>query len=396
MRILALTTSFPSNCNPVSGIFIRHMLQTLPGSFQVTVLTPDTRHPSAHSERQGSLRVHSFRYAPRVLQTLAHRSGGIPAALQQKPLRWFLVPVFCMAMLLATWRQLGKAELIHANWAPSGVIAGLAGRLRGVPAVTSIRGTDMSWAVRFPWSRWILRLCLLLNYKVVTVSEAMALQLTEWFPHQRIKLEMIPNGVNLKPPMASPATSGGFTFVVIGNLIPQKNVDLVIHALANLSKTHANARLCIIGDGSQKMRLHRLTHDLGVNRLVDFKGQLPPEQTMDHLACCQTLILASTSEGRPNVVLEAMAAGVPVIASDIHGVRELIAHDERGLLFVPGDLAQLAGQMGRLLTQPDLGRRLAANARRWVQAQGLTWENTAARYADLYRLVLSEHRHGKI
>ena len=396
MRILILTTSYPSQANPGSGVYIRRMLVCLPGDIQVRVLSPAGRQSPAVMAPPDRIRTLWFRYAPRAMQTLAHQAGGIPAALQQQPLRWLQVPLFCSMMLLATWRQTCKADLIHANWSLCGVIAGLVSRVRAVPAVTTFRGTDITWAGRSLWCRWMLKLCLILNRRVVTVSEAMARQVAEWFPNQRRKIQMIPNGVRLRTDIASAESSAAFTFVVIGNLIRQKNLDLVIRALARLTNTHTDARLCIIGEGPEMRRLGRLAHDLGLDQSIDFKGRMNPEQVLDHLACRHALILASSGEGRSNVVLEAMATGVPVIASDIHGVRELIAHEERGLLFDPGDLAQLAGQMGRLLTQPDLGRRLAANARRWVQAQGLTWENTAARYADLYRVVLFEHRHGKI
>jgi len=104
------------------------------------------------------------------------------------------------------------------------------------------------------------------------------------------------------------------------------------------------------------------------------------------------LVLASSSEGRPNVVLEAMAAGVPVVAGDIDGVREMIGDNERGLLFPVGDVQRLSDCLQRLLRYPPLAEKLAHSARQWILDERLTWDHTVGQYVDLYRQAIEDHK----
>jgi glycosyltransferase involved in cell wall biosynthesis len=213
-----------------------------------------------------------------------------------------------------------------------------------------------------------------------------------WILKARTKIEAIPNGVGESFGAASRSIAPGFTVGVIGNLVQSKQVDRVIRSFAGLDKGPPMARLLVVGDGPERAVLEALARRLGLGSRALFTGALPPEEIPGVLARCHTMVLASRSEGRPNVVLEAMAAGVPVVAGDIDGVRELIVHGERGLLFPVGDERRLAAHLRSLMDDPALGRRLAANARQWLDDQGLTWENTARRYADIYRQVIGQRQ----
>jgi hypothetical protein len=127
MRLLVLTTSFPSTAYPHSGIFVRRMLERLPEHIQVIVLTPGLNRPGEFRGQGNRMRVRGFRYAPGAWQTLAHGEGGIPVALRREPWQWALVPVFCLAMLAQTLRFGRRADLIHAHWSVCGLIAGIVG-----------------------------------------------------------------------------------------------------------------------------------------------------------------------------------------------------------------------------------------------------------------------------
>jgi len=332
--------------------------------------------------------VHGVGYAPRAWQTLAHGEGGIPVALRHRPWQWVVAPVFCMALAVQTLRYARCADLIHAHWSVCGVIAGVAGRLMGRPVVTTLRGTDVSAAEKSLLFRWTIRCCGIFSDHMVTVGQAMARRVAGWLPGPTDKLSVIANGVgNRFRHKAQIGTRQTFTVAVIGHLIALKNVDGVVRAFVDLAGNSA-ARLLIVGDGPERAALEALVRRLGQSERVTFTGAILPDAVPEILAQCNALVLASRSEGRPNVVLEAMAACVPVVASDIDGVRELILHGERGLLFPVGDVRQLAAHLRRLMDEPDLARRLAANARQWVDEQGLSWENAARRYAELYRDVL--------
>lgn len=388
MRLLVLTTSFPSAAYPHSGIFVRRLLERLPEDIQITVLTPGLACPGKFFGCGNRLQVRGFRYAPLGWQTLAHGEGGIPVALRRQPWQWGLVPLLCMAMLVQTWRLARHADLIHAHWSMCGVIAGIAGRLMGKPVVTTFRGTDARTAENSLLFRWAIRFCSVFCDRLVTVGQALARRVTDWLPGKAGQITVICNGAgdNFRDVARRPSRQE-FTVGVIGHLIALKNVGGVVRAFADFAG-NTSARLLIVGDGPEKASLEALVHRLGQRDRVIFAGAIPPEAVPAILSRCNALVLASRSEGRPNVVLEAMAAGVPVVASDIDGVREMIVHGERGLLFPVGDERQLAAHLRRLMDEPDLVRRLAANARQWVDDQGLTWENAARRYVELYHDVI--------
>jgi glycosyltransferase involved in cell wall biosynthesis len=393
MRLLVLTTSFPSTAYPHSGIFVRRLLARLPEDIQITVLTPGLDRPGKFFGCGSRMQVRGVRYAPRAWQTLAHGEGGIPVALRRHPWQWALVPLFCMALLVQTLILARRVDVIHAHWSLCGLIAGLAGRLTGIPVVTTLRGEDVTQAEISVLFRKAVRWCSRLNDRIVTVGRAMAEKVDRWMSARAVKAAVIPNGVGLGFNRMPTMTKGRrFVVTAIGNLIDRKNVDSVVGAFAMFAEHAPSAKLVIVGDGPRRGALEALARNLGQRDRVTFTGALLPDAVPEIVSQCHALVLASRSEGRPNVVLEAMAAGVPVVASDIDGVREMIVHGERGLLFPVGDDRQLAAHLRSLMDDPDLARRLAVNARQWVDDQGLTWENAARRYAELYRDVIRRHQ----
>lgn len=386
MHLLVLTTSFPSQAYPGSGVFIKRMLASLPDDIQVTVVTPDHDRSYVPFD-DGRIRVKSFRYAPRSWQILAHRPGGIPMTLQQQPGQWLLVPFFFLAMVLAAYKEACKADVINAHWSLCGVVAGLVGWVLGKPVVTTLRGQDVYRSGTSGPFRWMLRTCAALNDHMITVSSAMAAALVQMAPGSKGRVSVIPNGVQAR--FSSLRTNAEVRrLITIGSLISLKKMETVIQAFVKLTELYGSLQLEIVGDGPQRKHLTQLAHDLGVADRVLFTGMIDPEQVADRLMAGSIFILASSMEGRPNVILEAMAAEVPVVASDIPGVRELVGDDERGLLFQVGDAVQLASLIQRLVKDDGLAARLTGSAKQWLRDQGLTWDNTARRYAEIFRGVL--------
>ena len=177
MRLLVLTSSYPTAANPGGGIFIRRMLEHLPAEIQITVLTPDTQHGHSHQQFGERIMLKRFRYAPRPLQILANQFGGIPAALKSRPWLLLLLPAWALAMFGAALMMSRKADLIHAHWSVAGLIGGLAGWITGTPVVTTLHGTDVVWAERFFALRWILASCIRMSTRIVAVSSAMSWRL---------------------------------------------------------------------------------------------------------------------------------------------------------------------------------------------------------------------------
>jgi glycosyltransferase involved in cell wall biosynthesis len=286
-------------------------------------------------------------------------------------------------MLLHTIWLARKNDVIHAHWTLNGIIAGIAGIVTGRPVVTTIRGEDANRIQTSRFQRYLLRLCLKLSYAVATVSRAIDEQLLAKYPDSADKLHFIPNGVSevlFSIPVADAKPE--LIILVLGSLIPRKGVDLILAAAA-ACKDKA-WRIIIAGTGPEEAKLRALSAAQGIEERIFFIGQIEPERVPELLSTAHILIQASYSEGRPNTVLEAMAAAIPVIGSDIDGINELITHEKNGLLFPAGDVKTLATQLNRLLNVPELRRQLGQAGRKTLQEQHLTWPQCAATYAALY------------
>ncbi len=290
-------------------------------------------------------------------------------------------------MLFTCIRKSLSADLLHANWSVNGVIAGIAGRLTGTPVVTTLRGSDVKRVAESGLYRWLMKLCLQLNCRVITVSDAINDLISDYFPQYRDKVCTIPNGVGndfLNLPSEKPIHRERIRVTSIGSLITRKRMDIVIKATASVSN-FTDIRLNIIGDGPELGPLKTLATDIQDKRLtVIFSGDITPDRIPESLAETDIFILASQFEGRPNVILEAMAAGLPIVASDIDGIRELIKHEETGLLFNSGETDALATQLKRLIADSNLRYKLGHTARDFILREGLTWEQCASEYEELY------------
>ena len=151
----------------------------------------------------------------------------------------------------------------------------------------------------------------------------------------------------------------------VGRLSDEKNFDGLIRAVDRLLGDGHEVDLILVGDGPRRDALHALARDLGRRDRVHLLGYR--SDTIELYQAMDAFVLASLREGLPNVVLEAMAMGVPVVATRVAGLPGLIQHDADGLLIDPGDADQLAAALGRLLEDPGLRKRLAAAGHRTVE-----------------------------
>ena len=381
LHVGIISTSFPVGAYDPSGIFVKRLVESLSSLLDVTVLTPDSHRFKGQGENisYGLIR---FRYGPRKLQRLAHEPGGIPDAIRRGDLSLLLVPFLVCSLLLSSFRLAGRVNVIHGNWTGPAIIGAIAARFRGKPAIATLRGEDLTRARSSPIFRAMLRSCLRLNQRIVCVSEAMHRELVMDFPKFSSKVSFIPNGVAFRETADKSSFRDPLRLITVGSLIERKRVDVILSAIA-APRLQGQVLLRVVGDGPQASYLTKLANDLGIVSSVDFIGQVSPDQVNAHLSWADAFVFASESEGRPNVVLEGMAASLPIISSDIDGVRELLEPD-CGLLYPSGDSEELAQNIGKLIDDQTLAVTLGHAARRKIDELGLTWENTAAKYVQIY------------
>jgi glycosyltransferase involved in cell wall biosynthesis len=385
LHVLVVTTSYPIRGGPPSGPFIQRLADNMPPQVKVTILTPCVGAREEYQQPSGS-HVTCFRYAPKPWQRLAHVPGGIPVALRSNPLLYLLLPGFLLCLFMACWRASKQVDIIHANWSVNGAVAGIVAGLRGIPLVTTLRGEDVSRAGHSRLFRWLLKQCLKMSRHVITVSRALREQVVEQFPAWAGKVGVIHNGIDRRL-LNQELVRGDrevFNIVTVGSLISRKNVATLVRALQRLPDLKA-VKLVIVGDGPERKELECLISELGVESSVSFAGPVPPDDVVRYMEAADALVLCSLSEGRPNVVLEAMAVGLAVVATAIQGVTEIIDDGKSGLLFEPTDVAVLADHLEKLRREPDLRLQLATEARSWIRDQNLFWDATGREYHTIYQ-----------
>jgi glycosyltransferase involved in cell wall biosynthesis len=209
------------------------------------------------------------------------------------------------------------------------------------------------------------------------------------------KFVVIPNGVEPwapRPPKSREELLAELGLPVTARLIaavnrlwPQKRVKDLIWAADLLKIVNPDAHLLIVGDGPQRWRLERYRDQCEIRDCVHFLG--PRDDVTRLLPHCECLWLGSEYEGQSNAILEAMAAGLPVIATDIPGNRDLVLPEQTGYLVPIGDRAAFARRTNALLQAPELARRLGATGRQRVLSE-FSVEKMVARHAALYAEIL--------
>ena len=174
----------------------------------------------------------------------------------------------------------------------------------------------------------------------------------------------------------------GHRGLFVGNVSRAKGVDVLLAALAQCD-VHWR-RFEIVGGGPDMQMLRDRAAKLGLGDRIEWAGHEPPDAVARRMQNADFLVLPSLSEGRPNVVMEAMSSGLAVIASSVGGVGELIADGITGVLVPAGDTGRLARAIARISTQPKLRARLGARAREHIDRNDLTWDRTAREFENLF------------
>ncbi|MGA2573718.1 MAG: glycosyltransferase family 4 protein [Candidatus Methanomethylicaceae archaeon] len=199
-------------------------------------------------------------------------------------------------------------------------------------------------------------------------------------------LSWVPNAVDLSdfPKQSSNEGNDLLNIVFIGRLEPWKGINTFIEAAQLVGKKYNDVRFTVIGDGS----LSSYAHNNSIKKYVDFIGKVNHSRIPELLSKASMLVLPSYMEGLPTVCLEALAAQVPVIASNVGGIPEIVIDGETGFLFPPGDSSCCADRIIRILSDDGLRKKLGSNGRQLVEKY-FTWDNVVERTERVYESVLA-------
>ena len=393
MRLLALTTSYPLRPDSSAGIFVQSLYQRLSVECAIDVVCPADSKPVKATFDDGTaagIRIRAVRYAPRTWRRLAQESGGVVAGLRRSPWQVLLLPGLLFGLFWRCLLRAGDADLIHANWAICGVMAGIVGRLRGKPVVTTLRGSDVARAARSRLDRMILGLAVRNSRIVICVSEAMADRLKTQFPHRAADIHACLNGADDAFFQVDKVGSGDMDLRVlaVGNLIRLKGFDVLIEAIAR-ARHRERMHVRIVGAGPEREPLLAQAASRGVSSCFTFVGAVPATDMPKLFSEADVFVLSSRSEGRPNVVVEALAAGLPVISTDLEGVQGMVRDGDTGWLVAIDDADALAVALDRTAADRVELQRRGERARAFARARIGTWADTARCYAALFRTVMS-------
>jgi len=382
LKILHLTTSYPRFSGDISGSFVKSLVDALNiNGMDCSVLTSAGNSP----EQFCYANTRCFRYAPWKWQCLSHRPGGIPATISINPLTLSLIPSFLTNMYLAIIKNAKNFDLIHSHWSICGALSCLSKKIHKKKVITTLRGSDQFFSQRGIYKH-LHDIAIKNSDAVVCVSRSIFEELSRAYPQKRDSFYFIPNGIgeefyqieDIDRPSAPP-----FKFLYTGSLLPLKRIDTIIRALARIADLPFVFN--IIGDGDIKLNLMSLAKDLNILDKINFTGILPNREIPKILKENHCFILASEREGRSNSLLEAMAAGLPVIASNIQGNSELIINNQNGFLFPVNNDKRLSEIIMDFCANYNTQKDIGINARNTLIKLGLTWNNSAQNYIYLYK-----------
>ncbi|WP_419964734.1 glycosyltransferase family 4 protein [Pelomonas nitida] len=397
MKVLTFSTLFPNSVKPSHGIFVETRLRELLKSGQVEsrVIAPVPWFPSRH-ERWGD-------YA---------KFAAVPAREQRNGLdvrhpRYLLLPKVGMTsapLMLALGARAAVQQLIDEGfdpdvidahyYYPDGVAAALLAKWFDKPLTITARGTDLNLIPQYALPRRMIEWAARRAAGSIGVCAALMDVLRGW-GHEPAKLHTLRNGVDLErfrplPPAAMRAelgVDGDPLLLSVGHLIERKGHDIAIDALAELLPARPGARLVIIGEGEERAALLARAARLGVADKVRLTGALANTELLKWYSAADVLLLCSSREGWANVLLESMACGTPVVATDIWGTPEVVAAPAAGRLVAERSGAAFAAGVQALLSA---GVDRAATRR---YAEGFSWQATTEGQLALFQAVTGVATH---
>ncbi|WP_157069391.1 glycosyltransferase family 4 protein [Sandaracinus amylolyticus] len=367
-------TSFPTSPRDVSGLFVLGMARALASlGHEVEVLAPAPDHRDAWTDPAPGVRVRWIDYArPRALQRTFHRAGA-PDNLARDPLAWLGAASFPLALAAAMRDR--RWDAIASHWGvPCGLVAGA---MRGSARHVAIfHSADVHVLSRAP--RALARAIAERSDSLVFVSARLRDGFLALAPEARPRSHVIAMGVDA-PPSVARARRERFTLLALARLVPVKGLDRAIRALP------PDVELVIGGDGPERTRLEQLARTCGAR--VCFLGTITGDDKARWLATADALIAPSIvlpsgrTEGAPTALIEAMSAALPVVATDVGGVREIVTHEHDGLLVPPDDVGALRDAIARLRDDATLRARLSDHASHTASSR--TWPALAPRFEAL-------------
>jgi len=381
-RIALLTPMLPVPHDPTRGRYIYETARSLARLTPTRVYFQQQRYPSLRFLQPRSY-VYGVAGSDYAIEGIDVETFSYPALpVVSRPINGWL-----SSRLLVPRLRAFAPDVLLANWiVPDGHAATLAARRLGIPVVVGALGSDIH--VRDRFNAWLTRRTLHAADAVLAVAEQMRGVIIDRYGADPARVHTIVNGYNtaIFHPRPQDAMRGKLDLpanarliVYVGRLVPAKGLGELMQAYTEMARADPRLHLAIVGQGAMQPALAAAAKAGGVAARVHMPGGLLPEAVAEWIGAADLLCLPSWSEGYPNVVVEAIACGCPVVATDVGGTNEIV-DASNGLLVAPRDPARLRAALAAALARHWDRAAIAAAIRR-------SWDDVARETLAVCRAV---------
>ena len=402
--VVMVTTSYPRFPGDSVGTFMEPIAKSVAArGHEVHVVAP--WHPLVRRGRQeDGVSFHFYKYAPVRRLNVFGYAAAMRADVSLRGAAYLAAPL----ALAQGWRIARKiarrhrATVMHGHWAiPGGITAALA--MPSLPLVVSLHGSDVFVAETFAPARAAARIAFARAGVVTACSEDLGRRAVA-IGADPARVEVVPYGVDVtrfRPDETARAAlrsalgvaDGVVLIFAAGRLVRKKGFEYLIDAMPQVLASHP-AVLALGGEGDLEPELRARAHGSGASGAIRFLGNLPQHDVARYLAAADVVAVPSVRDnagnvdGLPNVVMEALASGTPLVATPAGGIGAVVSSGRTGLLVPERDAGALAGAIVRLISDPPLRRTLGSAAREWA-ASRFSWDGTAQRFEAAYDRALA-------
>ena len=395
MRILHVVTAFPRFPNDVISPWLVELLKRLKArGHEVEVFT--SAYKGGGGNEFAGIPVHRFRYFPAALEDLTHEENT-PDRLRRSFRHKIMPPFYLAAGVPAIWRlcRRRRYHIIHVHWPLPHMLFGWAAqRACDARIVTTWYGLELRWMKSsLGFLTGFVRRALRSADENVAISSATAREIASIEP---VPVRVIPYGIGFPDVAAATRTNsdGTFSILFVGGLLERKGVTHLVDAVRRLP-ARLRWRLVLVGEGPDLADLQAQARAGGIEDRVEFRGQVPDAELHAAYSAADVFVLPAVvdsrgdTEGLGVVLLEAMNYHLPVIASGLGGITDIVLHEKTGLLVPQRDAQALADALLRIADDPALAARLAAGGHQHAQ-RNFSWEGITDRWEECYAAAVKK------
>jgi len=377
-----ITTGFPVIAGDTSGIFIKKLVDQFGEEIKLKILVPSHKKKFSIFSKYEVIRV---KYFFRKRENLFYSARGLPQEIKRNPFILWQLPFFMISMMYKTLKHSRDVDIIHAQWLPTGIFGVLPKIIWGKPLIVSVRGSDITRMNSHTIDKLLAKIVFKFCNAAIVVSRSFKTELNNQFPF--VNVVYIPNGIDIMVGnnISVRTKKDMFEILYVGNLVLEKGVLDLKWAFEKLILAGFKAKLTLIGNGDLKEMIEKWSNEHPDR--IDVKGVVLHNEVMDIMRKSDVLVLPSYGEGRPNVVVEAMANYLPVIGTTISGITELITNGKSGLLFPPGNKEALLKLLENCILGLEPLTRYAKSSYEWIINESHSWQESAEAHIKLYQSI---------